>query len=309
MNSILCSLFIISILLQFHEIFSDKKQTGIRHENDVAKIIFTYTPGNEIMYSSLYPSANLYSRAMATKLAQKEHREMVEALKMLNATVVDLKELYLRNTEEANSEERIMIRNLSMETVVYEMDKLLQDFKKLKKWCKSMKEEQNIRCFKQLKELETQINENRHEKTVEEVMQTLEPENHWEVIINRPIVELRLRKKIVDKEAILGMESRFVDLYTRYDFGPYILTESKIEFGKFLKNRNFNLTLVSEEEQLKFAINFLNIGKATVITPYGEKSYLQKLRSIGVNPHFVNISHLSAGNGGIHCMTQVVYRY
>ncbi|RWS14451.1 hypothetical protein B4U79_17290 [Dinothrombium tinctorium] len=122
-------------------------------------------------------------------------------------------------------------------------------------------------------------------------------------------------KDVLILEDVLNDNSkkRFVDLYVKNDtsapkIGNYTKIISKMEFGQFLRRRGFKITTVTNEEQLNFAVNFLNLGNGNIVTPYGEPLYLDRLRKLGINVQYVDISTLTAGNGAVHCMTQVISR-
>ncbi|HVE13674.1 MAG TPA: arginine deiminase family protein [Elusimicrobiota bacterium] len=108
---------------------------------------------------------------------------------------------------------------------------------------------------------------------------------------------------------------RTVDLYRRMpvkglpnSVGYYVKVTEDQDFGAFLRSRGFRVATVTHEEQLAFAMNFLNVGEGHVITPFNGDRYLNMLRSLGVVPEYVPMSCLQQGDGSAHCMTQVIRR-
>jgi arginine deiminase len=107
---------------------------------------------------------------------------------------------------------------------------------------------------------------------------------------------------------------RVVDLYRRTSnkapnsIGYYVKVEEDREFGSFLRERGFHIATVTHEEQLAYALNFLNVGNGHVVTPYGEEGYLDKIRDMGIDVEHVPMKCLTDGYGAAHCMTQVIRR-
>lgn len=106
---------------------------------------------------------------------------------------------------------------------------------------------------------------------------------------------------------------RLVDVYvrrekTRGTLGPYTKTVSDKDFGEFLTERKFTVIKVTDKEQKLFAVNVLNVGNGTIITPYNASDYFARLSEAGIKAVFVDFENLRRGWGAAHCMTQVISR-
>ncbi|RWS07053.1 hypothetical protein B4U79_16161 [Dinothrombium tinctorium] len=101
---------------------------------------------------------------------------------------------------------------------------------------------------------------------------------------------------------------RWVDVYFRSASGKYSLTIKDREFVQYLVESGFKIVRVTKEEQENYAVNFLNMGNGRIIVAYDDQNYFDLLKAVGVNAKYVNISALTKGYGGPHCMTQVIWR-
>jgi arginine deiminase len=106
---------------------------------------------------------------------------------------------------------------------------------------------------------------------------------------------------------------RLVDVYARRGktkgiFGPYEKIMSDKDFGEFLRERKFQVIKVTDKEQKLFAVNVLNVGNGTIITPYNGSDYSARLSEAGIKAVFVDFENLRRGWGAAHCMTQVISR-
>jgi len=126
---------------------------------------------------------------------------------------------------------------------------------------------------------------------------------------------------IVGKNQVLLLEDvltddkmrRLVDVYARREktegtVGPYKKIVSDKDFGEFLRERRFEVIKVTDKEQKLFAVNILNVGNGTIITPYNGSDYSARLSEAGIKAVFVDFNNLSRGWGAAHCMTQVISR-
>ena len=85
--------------------------------------------------------------------------------------------------------------------------------------------------------------------------------------------------------------------------GEYKLIKIYDNFYKFLEDMKFNYIKVTHQEQLKYMINFLNIGNNTVISV--NKDLESKVKDLGITVKFFECQPILNMYGGMHCMTQV----
>jgi arginine deiminase len=119
---------------------------------------------------------------------------------------------------------------------------------------------------------------------------------------------------IVSKDPALR---RTVDVYKRSGNSPkddlgwyaYAESESKVEFVDFLKKNEFEIIAITEDEQLGYGCNVLNLGNGELIS-----SERLSARKIATHPGFsgtveyIDFSAVTAMYGGLHCSSQVVSR-
>lgn len=94
-------------------------------------------------------------------------------------------------------------------------------------------------------------------------------------------------------------------------FGRYARSkeQSDVEFSRFLRLSGFHIIPVTEEEQLEYGCNVLNIGSGRIISTEKNSS-----RRIATDPNFkgsvqyIDFSAVTAMYGGVHCASQVVCR-
>lgn len=100
-----------------------------------------------------------------------------------------------------------------------------------------------------------------------------------------------------------------IDVYELKGAG-YECTVTDGDFQEFLeKQMGFRLIPVSNDDQLKYGINFLCIGPNRLLGIDGVSAeYKQALRDAGVNVTWMDFSNLTGGYGAAHCSTQVLHR-
>ena len=100
-----------------------------------------------------------------------------------------------------------------------------------------------------------------------------------------------------------------IDMY-KLKYDEYIKIMENVDFYQFLtKNVKFNVVLVSEKDQEKYAINFLTVGDKKIVGVKGASNeYMKQLESIGVNAKWIDISDMTRAYGAIHCTTQPIVR-
>ncbi|PRP87144.1 hypothetical protein PROFUN_01406 [Planoprotostelium fungivorum] len=102
---------------------------------------------------------------------------------------------------------------------------------------------------------------------------------------------------------------RLVDLFERQVDGTYKLVMHDVEFLKFLGIVGYHIIPLTETDQQRYGLNFLNIGNGHLICPDMESA-----RKIAKDLHgtgkieVIDYKHVSAMYGSIHCSTQVVSR-
>jgi arginine deiminase len=101
----------------------------------------------------------------------------------------------------------------------------------------------------------------------------------------------------------------FVDVYELTAKG-YERIKADFSFQDFLeKDLGFKLIPVSNEDQLRYGINFLSIGKRKILAIDGlSREYKDRLTSEGVDATWMDFSNLTGGYGAAHCTTQVIRR-
>jgi arginine deiminase len=127
---------------------------------------------------------------------------------------------------------------------------------------------------------------------------------------------------IVDKERVVILEDiigesnpkrRMVNLYTRKD-GKYTLDGEPIEFSNFLKNLGYNLITVTNDQQLQYICNFVNLGPTTTNSKGVILSVNKDLEELIVRNgyegkvRFVDYRGITKMYGAAHCTTQVFRR-
>ena len=85
--------------------------------------------------------------------------------------------------------------------------------------------------------------------------------------------------------------------------GKYKLIKIYDDFYKFLEDLGFNYIKITHEEQKEYMINFLNIGKNTVISV--NKNLENKVKDLGIIVKYFDCQPILNMYGGMHCMTQV----
>jgi arginine deiminase len=100
-----------------------------------------------------------------------------------------------------------------------------------------------------------------------------------------------------------------VDVY-ELQGDQYERTVTDGDFQEFLeKQMGLRLIPVSNDDQLKYGINFLCIGPNRLLGVAGvSEEYKARLRDAGVKVTWMDFANLTGGYGAAHCMTQVLHR-
>ncbi len=127
------------------------------------------------------------------------------------------------------------------------------------------------------------------------------------VIVAERIDQYDAEGKIV--KAADPAKKSLVDLY-ELQGGHYRKTAGDIPFQRFLEmDLGMKLIPVSNEDQLKYGINFLAIGGRKILAIDGvSPAYKQRLAQEGVDATWMDFSNLTGGYGAAHCTTQVIRR-
>ena len=101
--------------------------------------------------------------------------------------------------------------------------------------------------------------------------------------------------------------NRTVNIYQKNTFNKYELIITDLNFYDFLKKEGFyNIIKVNHEQQLKYIINFLNVGNGNIIACNEDLKELINDNNIsGVNVEYVEFDGVKAMYGAAHCSTQV----
>ncbi len=98
-----------------------------------------------------------------------------------------------------------------------------------------------------------------------------------------------------------------VDVYS-LEGGKYRRTAADVDFQGFLERElGLRLIPVSAADQLKYAINFLCVGRGRILGVAGaSQQYLASLK--GTQATWMDFANLTGGYGAAHCCTQVLHR-
>lgn len=126
-------------------------------------------------------------------------------------------------------------------------------------------------------------------------------------IIDADLVSLplsRMNAKKGDKNYVA------IDVYVRdTGEGNY---KQKVQDGSlvsFLREKGISIVPISDADQNKFASNYLCIAPRHIVAPDGlSETFKHQMDSLHVQVEWVKLSELTEGDGGAHCMTQVLSR-
>ncbi|PNW79619.1 hypothetical protein CHLRE_08g360350v5 [Chlamydomonas reinhardtii] len=112
---------------------------------------------------------------------------------------------------------------------------------------------------------------------------------------------------------IMGDKSptrRLVDEYTRDpETGKYKMTREGVEFSAFIAGEGYAIIPISNEHQLQYACNVLNLGDSRIVSVHAPSA-----RQIVRDPRFkgdvqvIDFSSITSMYGSVHCASQVVKR-
>jgi len=111
---------------------------------------------------------------------------------------------------------------------------------------------------------------------------------------------------VVLLDTIMGEDNpnkRLVTEYTKKG-NTYEITQSKVEFSKYLKDQHFKIIPVPESLQKAYGINFINMGNSRLIVLCEEMSKLLKDHGFK-EVTTINYKGITNMYGGGHCTTQV----
>ena len=126
-------------------------------------------------------------------------------------------------------------------------------------------------------------------------------------IIDADLVSLplsRMNAKKGDKNYVA------IDVYVRdTGEGNY---KQKVQDGSlvsFLREKGISIVPISDADQNKFASNYLCIAPRHIVATDGlSETFKHQMDSLHVQVEWVKLSELTEGDGGAHCMTQVLSR-
>eukprot|EP00198_Chlamydomonas_reinhardtii_P012973 XP_001702310.1 arginine deiminase [Chlamydomonas reinhardtii] len=101
-----------------------------------------------------------------------------------------------------------------------------------------------------------------------------------------------------------------VDEYTRDpETGKYKMTREGVEFSAFIAGEGYAIIPISNEHQLQYACNVLNLGDSRIVSVHAPSA-----RQIVRDPRFkgdvqvIDFSSITSMYGSVHCASQVVKR-
>jgi arginine deiminase len=100
-----------------------------------------------------------------------------------------------------------------------------------------------------------------------------------------------------------------VDVY-ELGAGGYKKVKTDVDLQEFLeKDLGMTLIPISSDDQLKYGVNFLSVGKRKILAIDGVSSdYKNRLGQAGVDATWIDFHNLTGGYGAAHCTTQVIHR-
>lgn len=103
-----------------------------------------------------------------------------------------------------------------------------------------------------------------------------------------------------------------VDVYKIDDAGYYqrqTTDATKIPLQNYIESKRIEIIPIPKQWQLDFGINVLTISEDNIIAVENvDKDYVPYLKDFGITVIETDMSNLSKGYGGPHCMTQVLRR-
>jgi len=89
----------------------------------------------------------------------------------------------------------------------------------------------------------------------------------------------------------------------------YKLIASNLSFQDFLESIGYKIVPVSEDDQLKYGLNFLTTSSNKILAIDGvSPAYKDRLKAEGVDATWMDFRNLTSGYGAAHCTTQVIRR-
>jgi arginine deiminase len=121
-------------------------------------------------------------------------------------------------------------------------------------------------------------------------------------------MNIRDEKRRLQKSADPARKSS-IDVYESTPDG-YRKKIADADFQTFLENTlGIHLIPVSNDDQLKYGVNFLSVGKRKILAIDGvSQEYKARLAREGVEATWMDFSNLTGGYGAAHCTTQVIHR-
>ncbi len=114
-------------------------------------------------------------------------------------------------------------------------------------------------------------------------------------------------KKITDGK-VVDLRRR-VEIYERSNEKKEIGNYKKVkvmDFEEFLKEEGFRVFKVTNQQQIDFMLNFLNIGNGKIITPNKDLKQFLEMNGSKVEVKFAEFGEVTKMYGGFHCATQAV---
>ncbi|TAL46722.1 hypothetical protein EPN87_04605 [archaeon] len=102
-----------------------------------------------------------------------------------------------------------------------------------------------------------------------------------------------------------------VNVFDRDEHGYKLSSTTTLE--KYLAKKGFSVVGISPEEQKRYVANFITLGKRKIMAPeiktiLPDSDYQKRLEREGVDVIPLDVSELTQGYGGIHCLTCVLKR-
>eukprot|EP00667_Euglena_gracilis_P009138 EG_transcript_9270 len=115
-------------------------------------------------------------------------------------------------------------------------------------------------------------------------------------------------KRVLVLEDILGLQSpkrRLVDVYFRAG-GRYARNTTGVEFGQFLREEGWRVVTVTNEQQLQYMINFVNLGRGLILSVHPDLAGVLDAAGFAGHVAYVDYGGITALYGAAHCTTQVL---
>ncbi|PXF43088.1 Arginine deiminase [Gracilariopsis chorda] len=116
-------------------------------------------------------------------------------------------------------------------------------------------------------------------------------------------------KRVVDEYIVCQSADSESGSDSSKRIGRYILRRQDVEFSSFMRENGFTIIPVTDEEQLSYGCNILNLGNGDVISI--ERNTARRIacsKAFKGTIEYLDFTAVTCMYGGVHCATQVVSR-